>query len=531
VQVRPLGAMPIKGVEEPIEVFELAGAGIARTRLQAAAARGLTQFVGRQRELEVLAEALANAGRAKGQAVAIVGEPGVGKSRLFWEFLRSHRTQGWLTVEAGSVSYGKATPYLPVIDLLKAYFKIGDGDDARSIREKITGKLLTLDRALESILAPLLALLDQPLDDPTWQRLDPPQRRRRTLDALERLWLREAQAQPLILVFEDLHWIDTETQEFLDGLVERIPSNRVLLLLNYRPEYRHPWGGKTYYTQLRLDPLGTEAAEVLLHNLLGSDPTLQPVKQLLIERTEGNPFFLEESVRTLVEAGALGGERGNYRLLRPTVSSDVPATVQAILAARIDRLSAEDKRLLQTAAVVGKDVPHALLQAIAETSEDALRECLARLQAAEFLYEATLFPDLEYTFKHALTHDVAYSSLLQERKRLLHARIVDAIETLYAERLEEYAERLAHHAERAELWAKALVYLRQAARKASTRWAFREAARYLELATDVVARMPDRDDITEQEIDILLDLRNSLMPAAKFDQIADVLRGAVTLAE
>ena len=244
---------------------------------------------------------LAQGAQGKGQVVAIVGEPGVGKSRLFWEFTHSHRTQDWLIVEASSVSYGKATPYLPVIDLIKSYFKVAENDDARAIREKVTGKLLTLDRSLEPLLAPLLALLDQPMADPQWERLDPPQRRRQTLDALKRLWLREAQAQPLVLVFEDLHWIDSETQEFLNGLMDSVPAARLLLLFNYRPEYHHPWGSRTYYSQLRLDALTVESAQELLHGLLGPDKTVEPLKQVLIERTVGNPFFLEESVRTLVE--------------------------------------------------------------------------------------------------------------------------------------------------------------------------------------------------------------------------------------
>ena len=316
VQVRPLGAVSVKGMPEAVQAFELSGASHARTRLQAAAVRGLTRFVGRQRELEGLGEALVRAADSKGQVVAIVGEPGVGKSRLFWEFTHSHRTQGWLIVEASSVSYGKATPYLPVIDLLKGYFKIADNDDARAIREKVTGKLLTLDRALEPLLPPLLALLDQPVAEDQWQRLDPPQRRRQTLDALKRLWLREAQAQPLILVFEDLHWIDSETQEFLNGLMDSVPTARLLLLFNYRPEYHHPWGSRTYYTQIRLDALTPESAAELLQGLLGPESSVEPLKKVLIERTEGNPFFLEECVRTLIEIHALAGDRGAYRLTK-----------------------------------------------------------------------------------------------------------------------------------------------------------------------------------------------------------------------
>jgi class 3 adenylate cyclase len=413
VEVTPLGAMPVKGLPAPVEAYELTGAGPRRSRLSAAAARGLSRFVGRDGEMEQLREALGRAAQGHGQVVAIVGEPGVGKSRLVWEVTHSHRTHGWLILEAGSVSYGRATPYLPVVDLLRGYLQIGDRDEPRAIREKVTGKLLTLDRTLEPALPAFLALLDVPVEDRQWEVLDPPQRRQRTLDALKRLLLRESQVQPLLVVFEDLHWIDAETQAALDRLVEGLPTARLLLLVNYRPEYRHDWGGKTYYRQLCLDPLAPENATALLETLLGGDAGLGPLKRVLLARTEGNPLFLEESVRSLVDEGVLVGERGAYRLLKAAEAIHVPATVQAILAARIDRLPAEDKDLLQTASVVGTDVPVAVLAAVAGRAADALAEGLARLQAAEFLYEASLFPDAAYTFKHALTHEVAYGSLLQ----------------------------------------------------------------------------------------------------------------------
>src|SRR5712692_7268758 len=430
VRVTALGPVPVKGVAEPMEVFELRGATALRGRLQAAAARGLTRFVGRQTELEALSQALARAGEGQGQVVAVVGEAGVGKSRLVYEFLRSHHTQGWLMLESASVSYGKATPYYPVIDLLKRYAHVEEHDDSRTVRAKATGQVLTLDETLQDTIPALLALLDALPEDSPFLTLDPSQRRQRTLAALKRLLLRESHVQPLLLVFEDLHWIDGETQLLLDALVESLATVCVLLLVNYRPEYRHSWGGKTYYTQLRIDPLPAESADELLAALLGSDASVQPLKALLIERTEGNPFFLEESVRTLVESQALLGERGAYRVAKPLATMQVPASVQAVLAARIDRLPPEDKRLLQSAAVVGKDVPFALLQAIAGQDEDTLRRGLARLQGAEFLYETKLFPDLEYTFKHALTYEVAYGSLLQAQRCALHTRIVEAIERI-----------------------------------------------------------------------------------------------------
>ncbi len=516
VQVKSLGPVNVKGLTEPVEVYEVTGVGATRSRLQAAAARGFTRFVGRDTELETLRRALDKAGSGHGQVVALVGEPGVGKSRLFWEFAHSRRTVDWLILESGSVSYGKATAYLPVIDLLKAYFAIEDRDDVRKIREKVTGKLLTLDKSLEPTLPAFLALLDLKLEDQVWQSSDPPLRRQRTLEAIKRLLLRESQIQPLLLVIEDLHWIDSETQSFLDSLIESLPTARLLLLVNYRQEYQHGWGSKTYYSQLRIDPLPPESAEELLQALLGSDSSLAPLKKLLIERTEGNPFFIEESVRTLVETKLLVGERGNYRLARPLESTQVPATVQAVLAARIDRLTLDEKRLLQSAAVIGKDVPLALLQAIAAQSEEEVRRGLIQLQAAEFLYETSLFPDIEYTFKHALTHEVAYGTLLHDRRRALHTRIVEITEQLYRDRLGEQVERLADHAVRGEVWDKAVMYLREAGTKALSRSANLEAVAYFTRALEVVETLPLSDEREKQELALLLALGPALQSTKGF---------------
>ena len=491
VAVKSLGPVPVKGRTEPVEVYELSGIGPARTRLQAAARRGLTRFVGRDAEIEVLRRSLERAGAGHGQAVAIVGEAGVGKSRLIWEFTRSPRTHGWLVLQSGSVSYGKATPYLPVIELLKAYLSIPERDDHREIRERVAGKLVTLDRTLEPLLTPLLALLDVPVDDAAWGALDPPQRRQRTLEAVKRLLLRESRVQPLLLLFEDLHWTDSESQALLDGLIESLPTARILLVVSYRPEYQHAWGSKTYYTQLRIDPFPPDGAEELLTALLGQDESLETLKRVLIERTQGNPFFLEETVQTLVETRMLVGDRGAYRITKAPEAWQIPATIQAILAARIDRLPPEDKPLLQAASVIGKEAPFTLLQAIADVPEESLRRGLTNLQAAEFLYETSVFPDLEYTFKHALTHEVAYASVLHDRRRALHARIVEAIEAFYPDRLAEQVERLAHHAFRGEVWAKAVTYLRQAGAKALAHSAYREAVSWFEQALAALHPLPD----------------------------------------
>jgi class 3 adenylate cyclase/tetratricopeptide (TPR) repeat protein len=531
VQVVSRGSVPVKGLAAPIQIFELAGASPVRSRLHAAASRGLTRFVGRDAELELLRQALGRTGGGQGQVVAVVGEPGVGKSRLAWEFTHSHRSQGWRVLETASVSYGKATTYFPVIELLRSYFGIEPRDDDRKMREKMTGKLLSLDRALEPTLPVFLSLLDVPVGDAEWTKLDPSQRRRQTLDALKRLLLRESQVQPVLLVVEDLHWIDSETQAWLDLVVESLPTAQLLLLVNYRPEYGHGWGSKTYYQQVRLDALPFANAEELLEALLGTGPGLEDLGRLLLARTQGNPFFLEESVRALVETRALTGERGAYRLAEPVQSVRLPATVQAILAARIDRLAPGDKRLLQGAAVVGKDVAFRLLEAIADEPEERLREALARLQAAEFLYEARLFPELEYTFKHALTHEVAYGDLLQDRRRTLHADVLQAIERLYSDRLGEHVERLAHHALHGELREKAVDYLRLAGLKAASRSALHDARGSFEQALRVLEALPETRSALEQAFDIRLELRLVLNLLGESRSQLDCLRGAEGLAE
>ena len=531
IAVTPLGPVPVKGLSAPVDLYEMTGAGPLRSRLHAAAARGLTRFAGREGELDHLRQALGRAGAGHGQVVAIVGEPGVGKSRLVWEVTHSYRAHGWLALQAGSVSYGKATSYLPVIDLLKANFAIEDRDGPRTVREKVTGKLLTLDRALEGSQPALLSLLNVPAEDPAWAALDPSQRRRQTLDAVKRLLLRESQVQPLLVIFEDLHWIDSETQALLDALVESLPAARVLLLVNYRPEYSHQWGNRAYYTQLRLDALPHGHAGELLGALVGSDAGLDSLKRVLIERTEGNPFFLEESVRSLVETRSLVGERGAYRLARPLPTIQIPATVQAVLAARIDRLPVTDRAILQTASVVGKDVPFGLLQAIAGQGEAELRDAIGRLQAAEFLYETRMFPDVEYTFKHALTHDVTYGGLLQDRRRRLHGQIVEAIEQQYPDRLGEHVERLAHHAFRAEEWEKAVGYLRQAGAKALARSANVETASHLERALEALGHLPESSETLESAFDLLVELWNALSPLGNFARASDVMRDAEGAAE
>ena len=529
--VTALGPVPIKGVTEPVEVYELTGAGPARYRLQAAAVRGLSRFVGREAEVERVREAFTRSRAGEGRLVALVGEPGVGKSRVIREFVEGSWMEGAILLEGRPVAYRKTPSWMPVVDALRRYCEIDRLDEERIIREKITGKLLALDRALAPALPALLALADLEPEDPAWRALDPPQRRRRIQEAVRNVLLAESRRQPVVFVVEDLQRIDEETQALLDNLVDRLQGTRLLILVAYRPEYQHQWGSKPGYAQIRIDPFPPVTAHALLESMLGADADLAALKTVLVERTDGNPLFLEESVRTLVETQALVGEPGARRLAKPLETVQVPGSVQAVLAARIDRLTPAAKHVLQSASVIGKDVPFPVLAEIADLPDEGLRAGLALLQSGELLYEASFFPEIEYTFKHALTHEVAYGSLLHETRRALHARIVDAIERLYAGRQGEHVERLAHHALRGGLRERAVDYLRQAGAKAAARSAHREAVTFFEQALEILEADGPRGPALATAVDVVFALRASLAPLGEFTRTLDHLRRAAVHAE
>jgi class 3 adenylate cyclase len=481
-ELKALGAAEIKGVETPLNVYEVVGAGPLRTRLQVSARRGLTRFVGRHSEMEQLQRVLEHAKAGHGQIVGTMGEPGLGKSRLFYEFKLLALT-GCLVLEAYSVSHGKATAYLPVIELLKSYFDIQTQDDERKRREKVAGKVLMLDRSLEDTLPYLFALLGIEEQPSPLQQMDPQIRRQCMFDALKKLLLRESLNQPLVLIFEDLHWIDSETQGFLDTFSDGMTSANVLLLVNYRPEYRHEWGQKTYYTQLRLAPFGKAEAEEFLDVLLGEtrsplprgerarervkDESLHALKQLILAKTQGTPFFMEEIVQDLIEQGVLVRDAVGARRAVPLPTDlQIPPTVQGILAARIDRLAPDEKALLQQLSIIGREFPLSLVRQVIPQPEAELYRLLAALQRKEFLYEQPAVPEVEYIFKHALTHEVAYNSVLIERRKALHTQTAQAIEQLFHDRLEEYYSELARHYSNSGNTEKAMNYLLQDLRSA-----------------------------------------------------------------
>jgi class 3 adenylate cyclase/tetratricopeptide (TPR) repeat protein len=508
-QLKALGASRIKGVSEPVNIYEVTGLGPLRTRLQRSAGRGLTKFVGREREMEALRHAAEQAKGGRGQIAAAMAEPGVGKSRLFYEFKATSQA-GWMVLETVSISHGKASAYLPVIDLLRNYFRIANEDDERTRREKVNGKVLTLDRALEDTIPYLFSLLGIVEGDDPLAQMDGQIKKRRTLEAIKRIALRESLNQPLMVIFEDLHWIDEQTQELLNLLADSIATAKILLLVNYRPEYSHQWNSKTYYTQLRLDPLGKESAEEMLSALLGDGKDLIPLKRLIIERTEGTPFFMEEIVQALFEDGVLQ-RNGEVKLARSMSAVRVPATVQAVLASRIDRLSAEEKELLQTLAVLGREFPLGLVQRVTRKPNDELERMLSRLQGGEFIYEQPAAGSVEYIFKHALTQEVAYNALLIERRKLLHERAGQALESMFAEQLEDHLAELAHHYSRTSNLQKAVHFLKLAAEQAANRSALVESERQFRDALGLLMALPASRECDRLELELQIALSTLLV--------------------
>ena len=542
VEFQPLGAVQVKGFSNSVEVFELVGATGIRSRFQAAAARGLSSFVGRQAEIDAFRRFTAQGDSSSGQVLALVGDAGMGKSRLVREFLEHHLPPQWKVLEASSVSYGKATAFFPVIELLRNYFSLPAGEDSAGIQRKVVEQMLALDEALMDSIPPILTLLDAASSSLDFQAevaralarfngLEPQEKRAQTFRALRQLFLCDSGRQPLLMVFEDLHWIDGETQAFLDLLVETLPSSRIYLLVNYRPGYSHTWASKDYYTRIRVDPLSSDGANELIESLSGNCEDLAPLKELLLKRTEGNPFFIEEIVRSLTESGVLVGSKGAYR---PGIAIDnirIPATVRTVLADRVDRLPAAQKQLLQTAAVIGVVVPLGLLKAVSELPESELSEYLSDLQASEFLYESNLFPELEYTFAHALTNEVVYNALLHERRTAIHTSVVDALEGISAQHVADHCEALAHHAFQAELWEKAARYSHHAGAKSMSRSAFLEAVSDYERGLTASTHLPDMPAKLAQQIDLHLEARNALFLLGNSSRVAEHLHAAEALAE
>jgi adenylate cyclase len=450
--LRDLGPSTVKGARAPLRLYELEGVGRLRTRFDVARARGLSRFVGRADEMTTIEAALAQAVQGQGRVVGVVAEAGTGKSRLCFEFVERCRARGLVVNEAHAVAHGKSIPLLPVLEMLRHIFDISEQEADRTAREKIAGRLLLLARDFEDALPFLFDFLGIPDPERPAPRMNPDERQRRLFGILRRLVHARSQREPIVMLIEDLHWIDAASEMFLERLVESVTGTRTLLLVNFRPEYHAGWVQKSYYQQVPLLPLGREAITELLRDLLGADAAMTKLKRLIEEHTGGNPFFIEEVVRALFDQGTLvreAGATGRAVLASPVDDIEIPTTVQAVLAARIDRLPEREKQVLQTAAVIGKMFAEPVLRRVEGLPEPELTAALRGLVAAEFLDERALYPEAEYAFRHPLTQEMAYRSQLGERRAHVHAAVARVIAEIYAGKLDERAALLAHHWEAA----------------------------------------------------------------------------------
>jgi class 3 adenylate cyclase/tetratricopeptide (TPR) repeat protein len=542
-QLRDLGQSKVKGVAEPLRVHELEGVGPMRTRLDVARSRGFFRFVGRADEMAALEATLQRAADGNGQVVGVVGEAGVGKSRLCLEFIERVRAKGVPIYEAHCPSHGKVIPFLPVFELLRAYFGISAQDNDPTVRQKIAGRLLLLDRSLDKILPVFFDFLGVPDSERPAPPMDPEARQRQLFSFVRRLVQDRPAAEPVVILVDDLHWIDAGSDAFLAELVEAASGTRTLMLVNFRPDYHASWMGRSHYQQLPLVPLGPEAVEELLGDLLGGDPSVAGLTDLIRERTGGNPFFIEEVVQSMVESGSLAGARGAYQLAKSVGELEIPATVQSLLAARIDRLAEREKQVLQRAAVLGKKFSESVLKQVIELPDLDLAASLDVLQRSEFIYEEALYPAAEYAFKHPLTQEVAYTSQLTDRRRNTHAAAARAIVELYPERLDEQAALLAHHWEEA---GETLEAARWHARAAT--WAgysdIAESVRHWQRVYELSAALPEDEDsirlrltactwimkgswrlgLSEQDVDRLYTEGSTLAEALEDDEAARLLR-------
>jgi class 3 adenylate cyclase/tetratricopeptide (TPR) repeat protein len=487
-ELKSLGKVEIKGKEALQEVYALIKSTDVSTRIEAAVAKGLTRFVGRPNSMATLMEAYDKVLSGVGQVVGIVGEAGVGKSRLLLEF-RDRLPQKEITyLEGRCLHFGGAMAYLPILDILKSFFDIKEGDQEFVIKRKMKEKILQFNEKLKNLLSPFEDLLSLKVTDEAYLELDPKQKRARVFEGIRDLMIRESQKRPLVLAIEDLHWIDKTSEEFFGYLIGGLANTRILLIILYRPEYTHRWGSKSYYNRIGLSQLTTKSSAELVQAILERGEIIPELKKLILSRTGGNPLFMEEFTHTLLENGSIQRKNNQYVLSRKVSDIQVPDTIQGIISARMDRLEENLKRTMQVASVIGRDFAFRILQIITGMREE-LKSHILNLQGLELIYEKSLFPELEYIFKHALIQEVAYNSLLFQKRRGIHEKIGQAIEQIYPEKLEEFYEMLGYHYYEGQDWLKALEYLEKAGDRLAAAYANQEALHYYDQAIEVCGKL------------------------------------------
>ena len=521
-EFEPLGKLAVKGKQKPVEAYELIRAGEIETRIEAAAVKGLTRFVGRKKSVAALMEVWDRAKSGAGQVVGMVGEAGVGKTRLLLEFKKQLPQDKFTYLEGRCLHYGSSMAYLPIMDILRSFFEIKKEDRNFIIQKKIKDKLFSLDERLVNILPSLQDLLSLGVEDKAYLQLQPGEKKLRIFEAIRDLLIREGERRPLILAVDDLHWIDRTSQECLGYLIEWLANARILLVLLYRPEYAHPWESKSYYSRVGLEQLNIQASAELVQAILSDGKVVSELRELILSKAGGNPLFVEELTHNLLENGSIHRKDSQYVLTRKASEIDVPESIQGIVAARMDRLEENLKRIMQVASVIGREFAFRILQTIMGMRQE-LKSHLLNLQGLEFIYEKSLFPELEYIFKHALTQEVAYNSLLQKRRQQIHEKIGQAIESLYAERLEEFYEALAFHYARSDNKLKAIEYLDLASQKAVELCAMEEAIAYFDEAIKLLDELPDDAVNQRRRISLLVNQWAAFLLLFKQPEYYDLL--------
>ncbi len=522
-ELEPLGTVAVKNRAEPVTAWSL-----LRPR-RGEAVRHLSPLVGRADALAVLERAAEAARGGRGRAVYVVGEPGIGKSRLLLE-LRQRLGDSMTWIEGRCLSFGQSTPFLPLMDALRQLFEITDTDSESQAIEKVTRELERLGERASGVDPYMRFALALDPGDATVVEMDPAARLERLLRATSLVYRLKSQLKPIVMVIEDLHWIDVGSENYLKTVVDDLGGLTALVVLTWRPSYRPPFNEHTYVSRIVLEPLVEDDALTLVRSTLDIENLPDDLARVIARKAEGNPFFLEEIGRALIDTGAARAEGGRLTLARPTSAILVPDRVQDVIAARIDRLSEDQKRTVQTASVIGREFALRLLRRVADAADRAER-ALAELKALEFVYEKAALEDLEYVFKHALTQDVAYESILQARRKELHARIGSAIEELYAGRLEERVEELAHHFTRGELWDKAAHYSHQAGDRAAALCLDDKAEEFYGRALEALGRLPETAETARLGIDLRLAMRAPLWRRGQLDRLAALLKEVEGMAE
>src|SRR2546427_218318 len=523
-----LGEFQVKGKAEPVHAYALMSEISGRTRLEVSKERGLTPLIGRDRELESLTEMHRRAAGRQGAIALVVGDPGVGKSRLLYEFLRRLDSAGALELEATCVAYSRSMAYRPILELLRRYLGLSDGITREALLGRVAEQLQFLGLEGEERSVLLAHFLGVSAPKEFLNRLSGPQLKERTFGALREVFLRASETAPLILIVENLHWIDTASEEFLAHLAGGLPGQRVLLVLTTRPGYAAPWLAPPLAETITLEGLGAGDVRGMVRTLLAAEEISEQLFKILAEKSEGNPLYVDGILRQLQETGGILVEGGQARLSRADVT--VPATIHDIIAARIDRLAETLKQTLQGAAVVGRRFGISLVSRVLEVVPDQVSGHLRDLHVLDFVFPSAQDPELMYSFKHALTQDVVYEGVLERRRRRYHAAAGLGLEELYAGHIDDVVELVAYHFGRGQVWNKASMYLRQAGAKAQRRSAHREALACLEEALQALRHLPETPETREQQIDVLLELRGSLYPLGEFEKMLGYLREAEAMA-